>query len=189
MGILCKTFSFLRLSKNPFVRFLVKVSSVCQYIFQELITTFVCIDFSAPLISTSSQRQRKAVKRICSASLDKQWPEEFVLQITVLNDREFSKAKQKSNSIQEQETPGLHRESRSDCWKKILKFFDSHGHDTKCFGFEIWLAAMFKPLRNTFCWYIHMNMLQGLKNHQGLKMRHICTHKLFNRELVNDEPP
>jgi len=73
--------------------------------------------------------------------------------------------------------------------RKFWIFFDSHGHDTKCFGFEIWLAAMFKPLRNTFCWYIHINMLQGLKNHQGLKMRHICTLKLFNGELVNDEPP
>jgi len=75
-----------------------------------LITTFVCIDFSAskqvPPISTSSQcqqlelqakllnyflgsnksniNQRKAVKRTCFTSLDKQWLEEFVLQITVL---------------------------------------------------------------------------------------------------------
>ena len=152
MGILCtfwhyvydKTFSFLRLSKNPFVRFLVKVSSVCQYIFQELITTFVCIDFSAPLISTSSQRQRKAVKRICSASLDEQWPEEFVLQITVSNDREFSKAKHKSNSIQEQETPGLHRESKSDLLTENSDFFLIRMDTTQnCFGFGIWPSAMF----------------------------------------------
>ena len=38
---------------------------------------------------------------MCSASHDKQWLEEFVIQITVLNDREFSLAKQKLNSIQE----------------------------------------------------------------------------------------
>jgi len=92
-----------------------------------LITTFVCIDFSAPkqvpLISISSQRQRKAVKRICSASLDKKWLEEFVLQMTVLNDREFLIAKQKSNSIQEQETPGLHQESKSDLLTENSDFF------------------------------------------------------------------
>jgi len=92
-----------------------------------LITTFVCIDFSAskqvPLISTSSQRQRKALKRTCSASLNKQRFEGFVLQITVLNDREFSIAKQKSNSIQELETPGLHRESKSDLLTKKFGFF------------------------------------------------------------------
>jgi len=92
-----------------------------------LVTTFFCIDFSAPkqvpLISTSSQRQQKAVKRICSASLDKQRPEEFVLQITVLNDREFLIAKQKSNSIQEQETPGLHQESKSDLLTENSEFF------------------------------------------------------------------
>jgi len=93
---------------------------------QELITTFVCIDFRAkqvPLISTSSQRQPKAVKRICSASLDKQGLDEFVLQITVLNDREFSIAKQKSNSFQELETPGLHRESKSDLLTEKFEFF------------------------------------------------------------------
>jgi len=135
MGILCtfwyyvysKTFSFLRISKNPFVWFLAKVSSVSKYNFQELITTFVCIDFSAPkqvpLNSTSSQRQRKAVKRICSASLDKQLLEEFVPQITVWNDREFSIAKQDSNSIQEQQTPGLHQESKSDLLTENSDFF------------------------------------------------------------------
>jgi len=90
-------------------------------------TTFVCIDFWAskqvPLIWTSSQHQRKAVQRICSASLDKQWLEEFALQITVLNDREFSIATQKSNSIQELETPGLHPESKSDLLTEKLEFY------------------------------------------------------------------
>jgi len=76
-----------------------------------------------PLISTSSQRQRKDVKRVCFASLDKHWLEEFVLQITDLNDREFSIAKQKSNSIQELETPGLHRESKSDLLTENSIFF------------------------------------------------------------------
>jgi len=76
-----------------------------------------------PLISTSSQRQQKAVKRICSAYLDKQWLEEFVLQTNVLNDREFSIAKQKSNSIQELETPGLHRELKSDLLTGKFDFF------------------------------------------------------------------
>jgi len=42
---------------------------------------------------------------------------------TVLNDREFSIAKQTSNSIQEQETPGLHRESKSDLLTENSEFF------------------------------------------------------------------
>jgi len=68
---------------------------------------------------------------MCSASLDKQWLEEFVPQITVLNDREFSIVKQKSNSIQEVETPGLHRESKSDLLTEMLIFFDSRGYERK----------------------------------------------------------
>ena len=71
---------------------------------------------------TSSQRQRKAVERICSASLNKESLEEFVLQVTVLNDRKFSIAKQKSNSIQEQQTPGLHRESKFDLLTENSEF-------------------------------------------------------------------
>jgi len=43
--------------------------------------------------------------------------------MTLLNDREFWIAKQKSNSIQEQETPGLHQESKSDLLTKISDFF------------------------------------------------------------------
>jgi len=43
--------------------------------------------------------------------------------MTVLNDREFSIAKQKSNSIQELETPGLHRESKSDLLTENLNLF------------------------------------------------------------------
>jgi len=27
---------------------------------------------------------------------------------------------------------------------------------------------------------VHMNMLQGLKIHQGLKIRHVLKHKYFN---------
>jgi len=136
-----KSFSFLRISKNPSKRFLVKVSSVSQYNFHKLITTFVCIDFSAskqvPFISTSSQRQRKAVKRICSASLDKQWLEEFVLQITVLNDREFSmttKIKFHSRTGSTWFTPGI------EVWSADRKFWFFLSHmDTKenSFWFKI----------------------------------------------------
>jgi len=43
--------------------------------------------------------------------------------MTVLNDREFSIAKQKSISIQEQETPGFHRESKSDLLTENSNFF------------------------------------------------------------------
>jgi len=43
--------------------------------------------------------------------------------MTVLNDREFLIAKQKSNSIQEQETPGLHQESKSDLLTENSDFF------------------------------------------------------------------
>jgi len=35
---------------------------------------------------------------------------------------------------------------------------------------------------------VHMNMLQGLKIHQGLKIRHIFTHKHFQKLLANVEP-
>ena len=51
---------------------------------------------------------------MCSASLDKEWLEEFVLQLI-----EFSIAKQKSNSIQD----GLHRESKSDLLAENSDFF------------------------------------------------------------------
>jgi len=64
-------------------------------------TTFVCINFRAsnqiPLISTSSQRQQKTVKRAIS--------------------------KQKSVSIQELGKTGLHREWKSDLLTKMFDFF------------------------------------------------------------------
>jgi len=134
--------------------------SVLYYTFQVLIKKKFCIDFWAskqvPLISTSSQRQRKAVKRICSASLDKQWLEEFVLQITVLNDREFLIATQKSNSIQELETPCLpwHRESKSDLLTEMFDFLLIHmDTNENKFWFGLWFSAWFRPLQNMFCWY------------------------------------
>jgi len=49
-------------------------------------------------------------------------PHLSILQITVLNDREFSIAKPKPNSIQEMETPGLRRESKSDLLTEKFEF-------------------------------------------------------------------
>jgi len=43
--------------------------------------------------------------------------------MTVLNDREFSIAKQKLKSIQELETHGLHRESKSDLLTEDSEIF------------------------------------------------------------------
>ena len=59
-------------------------------------------------------------------SLDKQWLEEFVLQITVLNDRRISIAKQKSDSRATQELDQqyhlVHTGNRSlICWQQIQK--------------------------------------------------------------------
>ena len=63
-------------------------------------------------------------------------------------------SKTKSNSIQELETPGLHRESKSDLLTENSNFFLIR-IDTKenYFWFGIWFSALFQPLRNTFCWY------------------------------------
>jgi len=58
--------------------------------------------------------------------LGKQWLGEFVLKKNVLNDREFSIAKQKSNSIQElaRRKHLVYTGNRNlICWKKCLKFF------------------------------------------------------------------
>ena len=35
---------------------------------------------------------------------------------------------------------------------------------------------------------VHMNMLQGLKIHQGLKIRHVYIHKHFRYSSLNIEP-
>jgi len=45
----------------------------------------------------------------------------IVLQITALYDREFSITKQKSNSIQEPKTHGLHHTSKSDLLTKMFE--------------------------------------------------------------------
>jgi len=153
------------------------MSFVSRHNFQELITTFVYIDFWAfkqvPLISTSSQHQWKAVKCMCFVSLDTQCLEEFVLQIAVLNDREFSIAKKESNSI-----------SRT-------------GNTWFTMGIEVWSANRIFWISFWFAWYerkqilicyfvfcivptpakhvllVHLNLVQGLNIHQELKLRYI----------------
>ena len=119
---------------------------------------------------------------MCSASLDKQWHKEFVPQITVLNNREFSIAKQKSHSIQEQETNGLHRESKCDLLTENSDFFfDLHGYERQirisCFGHV--------PTPAKHVLLVHMNMLQGMKIHEGLKIRHVIINKHFKCVHVN----
>jgi len=69
-------------------------------------------------------------------SLDKQWLEEFVLQITVLNDRRISMTKQKSDSWATQELDWQYHVVRTGnrsliCWQKIQKKCYSHGYEMK----------------------------------------------------------
>jgi len=42
------------------------------------------------------------------------------------------------------------------------------------------------PAKNVLL--VHINMLQGLNIHQGLKIRYIFTHKQSSFQLVNVEP-
>ena len=94
-------------------------------------------------------------------------------------------AKQKSNSIQEQETPGLHRESKTDLQTENSEFFvDSHAYERQLIlirnrGF----GHVPTPAKHVLL--VHMNMLQGLKIYQGLKIRHVIIHKYFKCVHVN----
>ena len=106
----------------------------------------------------------------------KQWFNDFVLQMTVLNDREFSIAKQKSNSIQElaRRKHLVYTGNRNlICWKKCLKFF--------------WLAWIRKKILHCFgpvktpakhVLLVNISLSPRLNIHQGLKIGCICsTHQ------------
>jgi len=100
----------------------------------------------------------------------------------------FSIEKQKPNSIQELETFGLHRKSKSQriCWQKYWLFFDSHGYERK----QILIRNSFFGLVPTPAKHVllvHINMSQRLNIHQGLKIRYIFTYKQSNLQTVNVE--
>jgi len=121
-------------------------------------------------------------------SLDKQWLHKFVLQITVLNDREFSIAKQKLNSIQElaRRKPLVYTVNRSQiCWQKCLNFFirmDTIGNEFLIRNMV--LGPVTTPA--THILLAHVNLSPGLNTHQGLKIRYI-THKQGELQIVNVE--
>ena len=98
-----------------------------------------------------------------------------------------SKTKIKFHS-RELETPGSHRESKSDLLTENSDFFfDSHGYERKLNlisnkGF----SHVPTPAKHVLL--VHMSMLQGLKMHQGLKIKHIFTHQKLECLLVNVEP-
>jgi len=98
-------------------------------------------------------------------------------------------AKQKSNSIQELETPGLHQESKSDLLTENLNYFDLHGYERKLI--LIWnmvFGLVLTPAKHVLLAHINIFKLQGLNIHQGLKIRYIFAHKQLHCQLVNVEP-
>jgi len=105
------------------------------------------------------------------------------LQITVLNDREFWIARQKSNSIQELETPGLHRESKSDLLTEMFDFFLIRmSTKEKEFFRNLVLGLVPTPAKHVLL--VHTKISQGLNIHPGSKIRYIFTHKQMRNRSV-----
>ena len=72
--------------------------------------------------------------------------------------------------------------------RKFWIFFDSHGYKRKLILIRN-MGFGHVPTPAIHVLLVHMNMLQGLKIHQGLKIKHIFTHqhsKYFLSKLLHD---
>ena len=71
--------------------------------------------------------------------------------------------------------------------RKFWIFFDSHGYERQLILIRIrGFGHVSTPSKHVLL--VHMNMLQGLKIHQGLKISHVVNDKLFESVQVNMQP-
>jgi len=146
-------------------------STILRSWLQDLPVSMFELPNKTPSFRLRHSANAKLLNVSVSHSLDEQWFEEFVLQITVSNDRRIFDGKTKINfnsSTGSAKTPGSQRESRSHLLEEI--FFGKihrHGNESKrILGWDMDCDHIMTPAK--YVLLVNINLLPGLKFHPGL---------------------